>query len=164
VFFFFINFQGLILSSVKIIWYEKFSSEVLLFKVAHAYSESFNSFKLLIPFPNLGVKRDLFIILDCKLSFLISCLLTLITSSLILFLEKQYSKLSLTAFDLSVINPDWTMDVVSKYGPRINKNIICFGLWNWLINKHASENKIKPKIIKNSSFKLKFSDPRIIKK
>ena len=54
------------------------------------------------------------------------------------------------------------MDVVSKYGPRINKNIICFGLLNLLINNHDNENNIKPKITKNSS--LKFIDLRIIEK
>ena len=110
---FFINFQGLILSSVKIIWYENFSSDALS-RVAHAYSESFNSFKLLIPFPNFGVKSDNLIILECVSLFFISYLLTCITSFLIFSLEKQYSKLSLIALDLSVINPDWTIDVVSK--------------------------------------------------
>ena len=111
---FFINFQGLILSSVKIIWYENLSSDTLLFRVDHAYSESFNSFKLLIPFPNFGVKSDNLIILECVSLFFISYLLTCITSFLIFSLEKQYSKLSLIALDLSVINPDWTIDVVSK--------------------------------------------------
>ena len=64
----------------------------------------------------------------------ISCLLTCITSFLTFSLEKQYFRLSLIALDLSVINPDWTMDVVSKYGPKLIRIIYVFAYEiDWLI-------------------------------